>query len=211
MKKMFLILMALTMFTSLAGCGEDSAEKESSVAEVTEAATEEETTPSPEDENIDTPAEPNEEIVDGGDAGSAGSSALPENVTYAQYLLSDFKAIVAENPDMTADEIAAELSANEAILFASMYMPVEPGFLSGFTTEITGFESGSMFGPAMGSIAFIGYVFELSDESQAEAFVTTLKDNADPRWQICVEAEETVCEAEGNKVFFVMAPLSNEG
>jgi hypothetical protein len=39
----------------------------------------------------------------------------------------------------------------------------------------------------------------------------TLKDNADPRWNICVEAEETVCEQVGNKVFFVMCPKSLEG
>lgn len=211
MKKMILTLTALSMLTSLTACGENSAESESSQAEVTEAVAEEITDAPAEDEDINVPAAPNEESIDGGSESTVGSSALPENVTYAQYLLSDFKAIVAENPDMTADEIAAELSANEAILFSSMYMPVEPGFLSGFTTEITGFESGSMFGPAMGSIAFVGYVFELSDEAQAEAFTATLKDSADPRWQICVEAEETVCEAVGNKVFFVMAPLSNEG
>ena len=88
-------------------------------------------------------------------------------------------------------------------------MPVEPGLLSGFdNAEITGFKEGVMFGPAIGSIAFVGYVFELEEGTDAEAFKTTLKDNANLRWNICVAAEEMVVESEGNKVFFVMCPAS---
>lgn len=111
---------------------------------------------------------------------------------------------------MTTEDIAAELSSNEKILFDSIHMPVEEGFLSGFTNEITGFKSASMFGPSIGSIAFIGYVFETEGEDAAKKLSETLESSADPRWLICVEAEETVCEAVGNKVFFVMAPLSNQ-
>jgi len=37
-----------------------------------------------------------------------------------------------------------------------------------------------------------------------------LKDNANPRWNICTEAEETVVGSVDNKVFFVMCPKSFE-
>lgn len=188
MKKLLSFVLALSVMTVMSACSEDETESMTSSEETTSLTTEE---TSSADNNT-------------------ASSALPEGVTFAQYLLEDFKKIVSESPDMSAEEIAAELSANEMILFSSMSVPVEPGLLAGFTEEIQGFESASMFGPAMGSIAFIGYVFELSDEEAADSFAETLKGSADPRWQICVEAEETVCEAVGNKVFFVMAPLSNQ-
>lgn len=191
MKKILSILMVISMITALSACGESETESTTSSEETTAAT----------DAALD---------VTDNESDNSNSSVLPEGITFAKYLMEDFKTIVAENPDMTADEIAAELSANEMILFSSMSMPVEPGFLSGFTQEITGFESASMFGPAMGSIAFIGYVFELADEDTANAFTETLTSNADPRWQICVTADETLCEAVGNKVFFVMAPISNQ-
>ena len=52
---------------------------------------------------------------------------------------------------------------------------------------------------------------QLEDGTDGEAFMQTLKDNADMRWNICVEAEETVVGQSGNKVFFVMCPTSLEG
>ena len=63
----------------------------------------------------------------------------------------------------------------------------------------------------IGSIAFVGYVFELEAGADAEAFVNELTANANPRWNICVAAEETVTAVEGNMVFFCMSPLSFEG
>ena len=135
---------------------------------------------------------------------------LPEGVTFANYLFSEFKSIVNKNSSASAEEIANELSQSKAIMFFSMASPVEEGYIPGFDNDITGFKSGAMFGPAMGSIPFVGYVFELADASAANAFVSTLTQNANPRWQICVTAEETVCKAVGNKVFFVMAPRSNQ-
>jgi len=86
-------------------------------------------------------------------------------------------------------------------------MEVEPGLLSGFdNAEITGFKSGAVFQPMIGSIAFIGYVFELEDGVSASDFIATLKKNANLRWNICVEAEEMVAGSSQNKVFFVMSP-----
>ena len=35
-----------------------------------------------------------------------------------------------------------------------------------------------------------------------------LTDNANPRWNICVEADQTVVGTKGDKVFFLMCPAS---
>jgi len=67
-----------------------------------------------------------------------------------------------------------------------------------------------VFQPMIGSIAFIGYVFELEDGVSASDFAANLKQNANMRWNICVEAEETVTSVAGNKVFFVMCPKQFE-
>ncbi len=55
----------------------------------------------------------------------------------------------------------------------------------------------------IGSIAFVGYIFETED---ADTLMTKLKSVADPRWNICTEAAETVCVKLGNYVFFAMCP-----
>lgn len=128
--------------------------------------------------------------------------------TPAQILLADFKAKMAENKSYTTDEMAEALVSNEIIKFVGATMPVEPGFLGGFSDEIKGFERGTMFGPIIGSIPFIGYIFELGEGADAAAFVATLKESADLRWNICVQADEMVCENVKNKVFFVMSPSS---
>ena len=67
-----------------------------------------------------------------------------------------------------------------------------------------------MFAPMIGTIPFIGYVFTLSDASQASSLIATLKANADLRWNICTSADEMVAGSSGNKVFFVMSPISFE-
>ena len=63
--------------------------------------------------------------------------------------------------------------------------------------------------PMIGSIAFVGYVFTLEEGADVDAFKATLEANADPRWQICVTADETIIENVGNTVFFLMSPFSN--
>lgn len=127
--------------------------------------------------------------------------------TVGEKIYADFKA----DHSGTAQEIAERLLKNEIIQFMSGAMPVEEGFLSGFdNVEIKGFKEGVMFGPMMGSIAFVGYIFVLEDGADVNQFKTTLKDSANLRWQICVEAEELIVENEGNIVFFLMCPKSFE-
>jgi len=131
--------------------------------------------------------------------------------TVGGILAADFKAKVEADASLSAQELADALVTNEIIPFAGAAMPVEQGMLMGFgNAEVTGFSEGVMFAPMIGTIPFIGYVFTLEDGVDAEGFVTTLKDNADLRWNICTEAEEMVTETVGNKVFFVMCPSAFE-
>lgn len=138
--------------------------------------------------------------------GSNTNETDPAPTTVGTKLLADFKTMA----DKTPQEIADALLTNEVIQFMPASMPVEEGFLNGFNEEIKGFEEGVMFGPAIGTIPFVGYIFTVADGGDVDAFVKTLEDNANLRWNICTEAEEMVCEAVGNTVFFVMCPKSFE-
>ena len=176
MKKLFSILIAATLLLSLCACG-------NSAPDTTEPPVHE--TPTP----------------------SAAPSETPAGESMGQALLKDFTDRVNAEPELGAEELAKALLENPVIEFAGDALPVEPGLLTGFgNTEITGFAQGAMFAPMIGTIPFVGYVFVLDEGADAEAFVQTLKDNADPRWNICTEADETIAEHVGNTVFFVMCP-----
>ena len=141
--------------------------------------------------------------------GNKDNSATTEAIAEEQTLgttLKDYFVELAED-GTGIEEIANEMVAHPSILFNSMAMAVEPGFLPGFDTEITGFTKAMTFAPMISSIAFVGYVFETED---VDALIKTLEDNANLRWNVCVEAEEMIIEKSGNKVFFVMCPKSLE-
>lgn len=134
------------------------------------------------------------------------SNPVPdENSTIGEHLVYDFK----ENADKTPQEIADLILTNEVIQFMSTTMPVEPGLLNGFDNfEVNGFSEGVMFGPAMGTIPFVGYIFVVDENTDVDEFKATLSENANLRWNICTEAEEMVVENKGNVVFFLMCPKS---
>ena len=118
--------------------------------------------------------------------------------------MSDFKSIAKSQ---NAESIANQWIANKIIPFMPAVMTVEEGGLNGFgDAEITGFKEGAMFGPMIGTIPFIGYVFELKDETDVNQFISTLKSNANLRWNICTEADEMAVCSVDKKVFFVMCP-----
>ncbi len=178
MKKVLAILMALVMVLAFAACTK---------APVTEENT--------------TEAEAQVEVEETSEAAVAGD-------TVAQTLAAEFKALAATETD--AQTIADKLAASSVVsAIGPATMPVEEGFLTGFdNAEIKGFEAGVMFAPMIGTIPFVGYVFTLADGADVDTFVKTLEDNANLRWNICTQADEMVAVAEGNTVFFVMAPAS---
>ena len=185
MKKIIALLACLAMLLSMAACGNETTEP---TTEPTTQATE----PTIEDV-VETPDEP----------------ATTEG-TVGETLLATFKA----NATGTAEEIANAVIGDPTIPFMGMAMAINPvdfEFLSGLgEAKITEYEEGAMFGPMIGTIPFIGYIFKLAEGADVEAFKTTLTENANLRWNICTAAEELVVENEGNTVFFLMCPTTFE-
>ena len=185
MKKLIAMLLALVMVLSMAACGKNPTESTNPSTQGTQG-----TQPS----------------------GNADVTPDVSAETLGGKLWAAFEAAQTQSPSVTAEEMANILATNENIQFMCGAMPIEPGFLSGFDNyEVKGFKSGAVFMPMIGSIAFVGYVFELEAGADANAFVDELTANANLRWNICVAAEEMVTAVEGNMVFFCMSPLSFEG
>ena len=182
MKKIIALLMAAAMLLSLAACSESKPEP-----------TEEPTTASTTAPTETSTEEPSTE---------------PSTGTLGSTLRDAFLSEMETNPDATPIDIANALIANPAIEFAPIVEPMLPGYLPGFSADIDGFAEAAMFAPMIGSIAFVGYIFRLDEGADVDAFMQTLRDNADPSWNICVTANETVIDAVGNTVFFVMTPGS---
>ncbi|MBQ7337106.1 MAG: hypothetical protein IJW40_01495 [Clostridia bacterium] len=149
--------------------------------------------------------------ADGETTGSDIIEPTVEAGTLGETLWVAFKDSVAANPEMSTEERANALITNPAIQFMGAAMPVDASseYFTGFGEyKITGFDSAAVYMPMMGSIAFVGYVFELSEGTDVNTFLTGLTDNCDPRWNICVTADQTVAGAVGNTVFFLMCPAA---
>ncbi|MBR2929564.1 MAG: hypothetical protein IKC24_10490 [Oscillospiraceae bacterium] len=229
MKKILSLILALTMILSLAACGAsgDAEENDAPAGEeeivddetVTDGETEEgevEEEPAVDDQPA---ADPNAPVENEPATPEVPADPQPEQQpeqeapaasgdTVAAQLQKAFEGMA----NASALDIATALSTHEVIKFGAGAMPVEPGLLSGFDNyEVTGFQEGAVFMPMIGSIAFVGYIFTLEDGADVNAFMENLKANCNPRWNICVAAEETRVASVGNKVFFVMSPLTLEG
>ena len=155
------------------------------------------------------PADLDNAQAEGGDA-SVIYPDVAEN-TWGETLWVAFEEAMIANPEMSVAEVANTVVMHESIQFMGGAMEVVPGWLQGFTEEMSGFKSGASFGPMMGSIAFVGYVFEMEEGADINAFMDNLKAKCDPRWNICVTADQTVVGAYNDYVFFLMCPFSNEG
>lgn len=186
MKRILSIIMVLAMMLSLAACSTNKP------AETPDA--------SPEQSTVDTP--------DASQTPDAPQAPV-DGETPAAQMLAIFTDTVNSGTPYACESVADAIVADEAVFpFAPAVMAVEPGLLNGFTEEITGFEEGAMFGPMIGSIPVIGYIFQVPEGDDVNAFMDSLKSKADLRWNICTAADEMVVEAIGNTVFFVMAPAT---
>lgn len=202
-KKLLITILSVVLVANLVACGCGTTNENDTTVENTPPETtfvEEEATNQTQEETMGETEEGTE---------SAEGDISGETVGYM--LVQEFHAVKAENAEITAQEMADTILANPMIQFEGASMPVEEGLLTGFgNAEITGFKEGVMFAPMIGSIPFVGYVFALDEGADVDAFMQVLKDNADPRWNICTEAEETVVENADNMVFFVMCPSQFE-
>lgn len=149
----------------------------------------------------------------GGDTGSAIVTPAVDDNTMGANIWNFFKTTLEATPDKTPEELATILIENtEIIPYMCGAMSVQPGLLTGFDNyKVTGFKKGAVFMPNIGTIPFVGYVFQLADNTEAEAFLKKLSDNCNLRWNICSEAEQVVAGAYGNMALFVMCPKSPDG
>ena len=147
----------------------------------------------------------------GGEVGGNGNDEkvdIDENTTGA-VIYDAVSEILADNADATVIDIANSIANSGMLPFMAGAMEVEVGaeYFAGFDNYlIEGYKSAACFMPMMGSIAFVGYVFELEDGVDAAAFKADLIENCNPRWNICVEADQTVCEEIDGKILFLMCP-----
>ena len=199
LKKFLVLFLSISTAVSMIGCGCGTTKEENIQAE---------TVPTEDSADVGVPAQPVEEEMT---TDTTSTENQGEGESIGQSLLQEFHRIKQEKPEITAQEMADSVLALDFIQFEGATMPVEQGFLTGFNNaEITGFKEGVMFAPMIGSIPFVGYVFTLEDATNAASFVDMLRENADPRWNICTEAEETVVESAEDMVFFVMCPTQFE-
>ncbi|MFR2155869.1 MAG: hypothetical protein ACLS43_01345 [Evtepia gabavorous] len=130
--------------------------------------------------------------------------------TLGQALLQDFQTRVKDSPQADLETLAQGLLDQEDLEFQGAVTPVEPGLPGLWQRDDPGLFPGVMFAPVISTIPFVGYLFRLEEQTSGQDFVQTLRDAADPRWNICTEADETVVQQEGDIVFFLMCPQSME-
>lgn len=176
MKKLVASLVCLTMVFSMVACGSKKDDASTSANTSTN----------------ETPSS-TEEVADDNDGLT--------DATLGGKLAIEFKNQIKNTDDIMA--IAQTLSAENFSGYNCDVVEIQEGFLNGFTEEIKGFKRGVMFIPMINSIPFVGYIFETDDP---EGMKATLLAKADPRWNICTEAAETVCITSGGYVFFTMCP-----
>lgn len=199
MKKALVLVLTLAMSLSLAACSGKDNHKDSQNDTQNQNQQESQT----ESIDINGPAAEGEGPgeMPGLDADANVEGSIGSNIA------SDFKEKAA---DLSAEKVVEELLVNTAVVdLGLMMIPVQEGLLTGFDNyEVKGFKEGYAFAPMIGTIPFVGYVFEV--EEDMDAFVENLKTNANTRWNVCTEADETVVEVVGSKVLFLMCPSTLE-
>lgn len=125
--------------------------------------------------------------------------------TVATKLVASFNEIIEDEKDLK--EIASKISKHDSLKITVDVVEAEEGFLDGFDDEIKGFKKAYAIKPIIGTQPFVAYVFESDNAKELE---TTLKEKANKRWNICVEAEELETSVKDNYVFLVMSPKSFE-
>lgn len=131
---------------------------------------------------------------------------VEEPKTIASKLVQLFESEIKK--DNNIENVATKIAESEIIVPQTQTFNVEEGdFLSGFATEIKGYKKVVGITPMISTIPFIAYVFEVD---KPEEFVKTLEENANLRWNICVEADEMKTSIVDNYVFFIMSPKTFE-
>ena len=133
---------------------------------------------------------------------------ITEYAAAARDFVGMFHSYLSGHPDASCAEIA-EYFVSRQKLAPMIIDSVTEGRLRGFghfdeDSEIHGFADGTRFEPTMEPNTFICYVFTLKADTDAEQFVSTLRDKADLAWNICVSANTIITETDGSFVLFMM-------
>lgn len=206
MKKILAIILASLMLLTLVACGNGNNEETTTDA----PANNEETTLGGNEET--TEGGNDEETTVGGNVDVNANVVVP-NVdanTWGYAFWNVFSESVRNNPEITTGEIVANILASEAgqALGFCENMDMVEGFLPGFSADITGFKSATVFTPSAAGFAFMGYAFELEDVASVNTFMQTLDTNKDMRFMVCMTAEMATIGAYENYVLFVMSPTN---
>lgn len=202
-RKTVVLILATSLVLSLTACGGKKTEVESPVKEEVTTETVEETTEAVESTEIESTesSEENTEVVESTEETEVSDTPTD---TVASKLYELFETEIATTDDI--NEVANKLIEAEYFKEVSMTtMEVEPGFLNGFEAEIKTFNNGVMFAPMIGTIPFVGYLFETDD---TELLMSELEANASLNWNICTTADEMLVKTHDNYVFFVMSPYT---
>jgi len=186
--KISAIILSACMLLGVSSCGKNSQTSTEPIASVSTS--------------VDTPAsvEPSPApIVD-----ASVDEKVDSNLDLAETLKAEFLILAAEGK--TPLEIATALGAESFCGYDCAISEYQEGFLNGFNSDVTGFSGCAGFAPWIGSIPFVGYVFELENEEVAKTFASDIATIADPMWNICTEAKDPVIESYGNLVFLTMVP-----
>ena len=202
-RKTLVLMLATSLVLSLTACGGKKTEVEAPVKEEVTTETVEETTEVVESTEIES-TESSEESTEAVESTEETEVNDTPTDTVASKLYELFETEIATTDDI--NEVANKLIEAEYFEEVSMTtMEVEPGFLNGFEAEITGFNNGAMFAPMIGTIPFVGYIFETDN---TELLIDELETNASLNWNICTTADEMLVKAHDNYVFFVMSPYT---
>lgn len=127
-----------------------------------------------------------------------------EKKSVAGVLTQQFKDEIKSENDI--QKVATSIAKNKVLpIEVDVSVLGKEDYISGFQTEIKGFDQAVVIRPMIGSIPFIAYIFEIED---ADGFSKKLKSNADLRWNICTEADDMEVAVVDHYVFFVMSPKS---
>lgn len=202
-RKTLVLMLATSLVLSLTACGGKKTEVEAPVKEEVTTETVEETTEVVESTEIES-TESSEESTEAVESTEETEVNDTPTDTVASKLYELFETEIATTDDI--NEVANKLIEAEYFKEVSMTtMEVEPGFLNGFEAEITGFNNGVMFAPMIGTIPFVGYIFETDN---TELLMSEIEANASLNWNICTTADEMLVKTHDNYVFFVMSPYT---
>lgn len=193
-----LILVAMMALTTFVACNNETPNNDNNNDNVTEAPAGD-ATEAPAGDETDAP------VVD-----SNVNSYKVVDGSLGDYFFKKFVEIKTADPTKNAETVVNEIMATNlgTTVQFPMVMPAEPGYLTGFNLEkeFGGFTTGAMFGSGMMGVAFIGYVFDLAEDADVKAFMKSVEDNVDTRWNQCTDAEMVTIGAYKNSVILVMCP-----